>query len=114
MRMNPNIVQVAGGLFLLLLVTLFGLDLLSAVAAEPCPSDAGPDCYPWGAEGPEARRWSYQSKANYLIRGFSQLALMIGTGLFLIFRAGSDRGVSLIEKLLLFGAAAAWASLNLV
>jgi hypothetical protein len=51
-----------------------------------------------GAEGPAAGIWSYQSKSNYLIRGFAQLALIAGAGLFLIRNAGRDKALSRLER----------------
>ena len=113
MRTKPNLLRTVGALFLLMLAAPFALDLVSAVGAEPCPS-AGRDCYPRGAEGPAAGRWSYASKTNYLLRGFSQMALLVGTGLYLILRAGTDRALSLTEKRSAFAAAAAWAGLLLL
>jgi hypothetical protein len=93
---KPNPVQVGGGLLLCAVVALLSAELLNALGAQPCP--AGPGCYPWGAEGPAAGVWSYQSKSHYLIRGFVQLALVAGAGLFLVWRAGSDKAFSGVER----------------
>jgi hypothetical protein len=103
---KPNVVQVAGSLFLIALLTLFSLDLISAVMAQPCPGSA--DCYPWGAEGPAAGRWSYDSKTNYLVRGFAQVGLLAGSGLFLILRLGGDYAFSRRVKLSLVAALGLW------
>ena len=43
---------------------LLVLDLVKAFIAQPCLT--GANCYPWGAEGPAAESWSYQSKKRYL------------------------------------------------
>lgn len=109
---KPNVVQVTGSLFLAALVLPFAADLASAVSAQPCPG--GPNCYPWGAEGPVAGIWSYESKANYLFRGFSQLALLICIGLYLIVRAGTEEGVPRGARPYLLGGSAAWLLLWLV
>ncbi len=93
---KPNPAQVVGGLLLCAVVGLLSAELLNALAAQPCP--AGPNCYPWGAEGPAAGIWSYESKANYLIRGFAQLALIAGAGLFLIWKAGREKALSRLER----------------
>jgi hypothetical protein len=94
---RPNPAQIVGGLLLLLIVALFSMELLHAAGSDACP--AGPNCYPWGAEGPTAGVWSYASKTNYLIRGAAQLVLVLGTGLFLIWRAGRDAPFSRLERL---------------
>jgi hypothetical protein len=94
---RPNPAQIAGGLLLLLIVALLSMELLKAAGSVSCP--AGPDCYPWGAEGPAAGVWSYASKTNYLIRGFAQLVLVLGAGLFLIWRAGRDTPFSRLDRL---------------
>jgi hypothetical protein len=93
---RPNPAQIVGGLLLLLIVALFSMELLHAAGSDACP--AGPNCYPWGAEGPTAGVWSYASKTNYLIRGSAQLALVLGAGLFLIRRAGREAPFSSIER----------------
>ncbi|HYI49311.1 MAG TPA: hypothetical protein VEX35_12690 [Allosphingosinicella sp.] len=93
---KPDPAQVVGGLLLCAVLGLLSAELLNALAASPCPG--GPNCYPWGAEGPVAGIWSYESKSNYLIRGFAQLALIAGAGLFLIWRAGRDRALSRLER----------------
>jgi hypothetical protein len=93
---KPNPAQVVGGLLLCAMLGALSVELLSALAAQPCP--AGPDCYPWGAEGPAAGSWSYDSKSNYLVRGFAQLALVAGAGLVLVWRAGRDRALSRLER----------------
>jgi hypothetical protein len=103
---KPSVVQVAGSLFLIALVALFLLDLISAISAQPCPGSAV--CYPWGAEGPAAGRWSYDSKTNYLIRGFAQVGLLAGSGLFLISRLGSDHALSQTAKLSMVFALGLW------
>lgn len=51
------------------------IDLLHAAGAQPCGRTVSADCYPWGAEGPAAERWSYASKSNYILRGLAMLAL---------------------------------------
>jgi hypothetical protein len=93
---KPNPAQVIGGLLLCTVIGLLSAELLKALAASPCP--AGPGCYPWGAEGPAAGSWSYESKSNYLVRGLAQLALVAGAGLFLIWRAGRDKALSGLER----------------
>jgi hypothetical protein len=101
---RPNPAQIVGGLLLLLVVSLLSAELLRALGSEACPA---PDCYPWGAEGPAAGAWSYASKANYLLRGSAQLALLLAAGLFLVWRAGRDAPLSRPERL---GASAALAA----
>lgn len=93
---KPDPAQVVGALLLCAVLGLLSAELVEALAALPCP--AGPNCYPWGAEGPAAGIWSHQSKSNYLIRGFAQLALIAGAGLFLIRKAGRDRALSRIGR----------------
>ena len=105
---KPNVIQIAGAFFLLVLVALFSVDLVSAVDAEACPSGGRSNCYPWGAEGPVPGTWSYESRTNYLIRGFGQMAVLLGLGLFLIVRAGSEQGLSVAERLCMATAAAVW------
>ena len=89
MRFEVRSTQIAATLILLALAGLLSIDLFTAIGAHPCPGGAG--CYPWGAEGPSAGLWSYASKTNYLIRGFSQLAILLATGLYLIWRAWPER-----------------------
>jgi hypothetical protein len=76
-------------LFVALALTAFGIfisiDLLHAVGAQPCPA---PDCYPWGAEGPAAGHWAYQSKSNYLAAGFAELALPAAASLLILTAGG--------------------------
>jgi hypothetical protein len=105
---KPNVLQITGSFFLLSLLALFSVDLVSAVGADDCSSGASKNCYPWGAEGPVAGVWSYESKRNYLVRGFSQMAVLIGIGLFLLVRAGGEQGLSRMEKLAMAAAAAVW------
>ena len=93
-----QLLQLVAFLLLLVLTAWLSLDLINAVAAQPCP-DGGSACYPWGAEGPAAGRWSYAGKENYLIRGFAQLGLLLGSGGFLIWRAGTDAGLTRIHHL---------------
>ena len=111
---KPNVAQIAGVAFLLLLLTLTSADLFSAVGADACSAGVRPNCYPWGSEGPVAGGWSYESKGNYLIRGFAQVAVLIGLGVSLIARASADRSLSHIEKLCAGGAALFWLLLWLV
>jgi hypothetical protein len=94
---NINPPRIIAGLLLCVVVALLSADLFRAITSEACP--AGPSCYPWGAEGPAAGAWSYQSKENYLIRGIAQLGLILGAGLFLIRRAGTDTPQSERERL---------------
>ena len=54
------------GLFVLFL-TMNLLDLFYAWHAQSCLVDRSSGCYPWGTEGPEAGRWAYASKRNYLV-----------------------------------------------
>jgi hypothetical protein len=51
-------------LLMAVIVTAHLREFLSALGASACPG--GPDCYPWGSEGPEGR-WPYASKQNYLL-----------------------------------------------
>ena len=111
-RWKPNIVQIAGTVFLLGLLWFLSRDLISALAAEPCPGAL--DCYPWGAEGPGAGRWSYASRQNYLIRGFSQLVLLTGTGVYLIRHAGTKRPLSRNARRALLAAMVAVLYLNFI
>ena len=99
-RLKPA--QVVGLLLLCMVITLLSADLLAALAARPCP--AGPDCFPWGAEGPAAGSWSYASKSNYLMRGFAQLGLLASAGAFLIWKAGSDHVLSRAQRAAAFAA----------
>lgn len=111
-RWKPNVVQVAGSIFLLVLLWFLSRDLVSALSAEPCPGDL--DCYPWGPDGPGAERWSYASKTNYLVRGFSQIALLAGAGLYLIRHAGTARPLSRNESRALLAAMLAVSFLNFI
>lgn len=68
------------------LVSLFfllelSLEVVAAVNAETCTefSVAQTSCYPWGAEGPAAGRWSYESKGNYLLANGICLVCFAGT-----------------------------------
>lgn len=81
------------------------LDILSAAAAVPCSSiAAGPDCYPWGTEGPAPGRWSYESKSNYLLRAFAQLGLVAGGGVLIGRRAAREQTLSALERAVCFAA----------
>lgn len=67
---------VYGLLFIGIVLSLFGVfiafDLLGAVGAEACIGDSSrANCYPWGAEGPAAELWRYQSKSIYFISGLA-------------------------------------------
>jgi len=109
---KPYLAPAIGCLLRCPVIILLSADLVNALAAQPCPT--GPDCYPWGAEGPAAGTWSYASKSNYLVRGFGQLALTAGTGLFLIWKAGRNQALSGIERAGMFAALGAAALLTLV
>jgi|GEM_PF-5713802 len=71
---------------LVILATIFGLasiiivlDAFIAMDANSCRMPgAGPDCYPWGAEGPVAGKWSYLSKENYILSRIGFVALTTG------------------------------------
>lgn len=56
---------------------LLSVDLVQALNAESCSTAVSPHCYPWGAEGPAAGLWRYESKANYLLSSFAQLVLIL-------------------------------------
>ena len=57
-----------------LLALIVAADLYVAFEASPCRDvDAGPDCYPWGGEGPAAEYWYYRSKSIYLATGAVQV-----------------------------------------
>jgi hypothetical protein len=99
---NPRPAQLLGGLLLCMIVALLSAELLRALAADACP--AGPSCYPWGAEGPAAGAWSYDSKANYIMRGVAQLALILSAGPFLIWKAGRDSPMSTLQRVASLGA----------
>jgi hypothetical protein len=107
-----NSSQIIGFAILIAVATILSTDLLKAVAAQPCP--AGPDCYPWGAEGPVAGVWSYASKTNYLLRGLAQLGLLIGAAAYLIWRAGRDQNLNLSPHTIIFAALGAAALLQFV
>ena len=79
MGKHLTIVQTIGALVLLAFATLIAVDLWNAAQAQPCPN--GPNCYPWGGEGPVAGTWSYASKTHYLVRGSIQLVLFLPAAL---------------------------------
>ena len=59
---------------LIAFVTL--IDFMTAIGAQACGTPgAGPNCYPWGAEGPVAGDWHYASKENYIFGGAVVVAL---------------------------------------
>ena len=61
-----------------LLSMLVAADFVTALGSQPCGSpDAGPDCYPWGAEGPAAEFALYQSKQAYLVSGAVQIVAAV-------------------------------------
>ena len=97
-----NSLRFAGILLLGAVAVLLSIDLLQAAAAQPCPSRLG--CYPWGAEGPVANRWSYASKTNYLLAGLIQLGLIIGACVLLLWKAGRGRSLTSGERAALFAA----------
>ncbi|MBY6127651.1 hypothetical protein KUW15_02865 [Qipengyuania aquimaris] len=92
--------QLLGAGLLVVLIALLSTDLLSAMAAQACPS--GPDCYPWGAEGPAAGKWSYASKSNYILRGLAQLAALVVPLALLTWRATKKEALSKAERLVSF------------
>ncbi|HTU11711.1 MAG TPA: hypothetical protein VMG08_12535 [Allosphingosinicella sp.] len=111
MRKRLAPVRIVGALLLLAIAGLLSLDLIQALGGQACAPGAGPDCYPWGAEGPAAGRWSYASKTNYLLRGGAQLVLLIAAGTWLILRAGTGRRWSGPARGAVLLAAAAFISL---
>ncbi|GEM_PF-1877044 len=55
---------------------VIAVDGFHALGEQACSiPGAGPNCYPWGAEGPVAGKWSYESKTNYLLTAFSPSAV---------------------------------------
>jgi len=107
-----NSPRLVGILLLGVVAAILSIDLLQAAAAQPRPS--GPDCYPWGAEGPVADRWSYASKTNYLMNGVIQLGLIIGAGVLLLWRTGRGQSLRSGQRAILFAALGAAALLMFV
>jgi hypothetical protein len=58
------VLMAANAIFLALAVAEFAR-ALSAVSCSA--ANSVPGCYPWGAEGPAAGFWAYQSKVHYLV-----------------------------------------------
>ena len=59
------------GIFLSLFGAIILIDLFAALEAQACGrGKSSASCFPWGAEGPGAENWRYQSKSIYLASGF--------------------------------------------
>lgn len=67
---------------------LIAIDFKETFDSLPCHVATNSSCYPWGAEGPVAGIWAYQSKAFYLLDlSIKAIALLIAIILpFLIHR----------------------------
>ena len=91
-----NSAQIVVVLVVCVIAGIVSADLVNAGTVKACPD--GPDCYPWGAEGPSAGLWSYASKTNYLLRGMLQLTLTLGVGFCLFKSFASDQPVSSILR----------------
>jgi hypothetical protein len=89
-------IRILAGFLLACLLSLLLFDLFSAFKSQTCPS--GPFCFPWGAEGPVAGSWSYESKTNYIVRGFAQFILIAGSGFFVILRAGQGHPIPVWQR----------------
>ena len=63
---RPTWIERAIQIVLLLYLLLLGYEFFKALGAHACAEAVTPDCYPWGAEGPAAGEWSYETKAHYL------------------------------------------------
>lgn len=114
MGLKLNAAQVVGILLLLAFVGLLSIEMVSALGAQACSVAVYDGCYPWGAEGPAADRWSYASKTNYLIKGFGQVLLLAAAGSYLVWHAGRDRDLSIAERTILILAVAAFFLLGFV
>ena len=101
MKARQTTALIIVGLVLMVFPAILATDLWNAAFAQPCPG--GPSCYPWGGEGPVAGTWSYASKANYLIRGSIQLALLLGVGAILAFKAAGREPARAFQQLAVVG-----------
>jgi hypothetical protein len=103
---------------LAVLATIFGFasiivlwDVFVAMDAVSCRMPgSGPHCYPWGAEGPVAGKWSYLSKENYILGRIGFVVLTTGAiGALIVGRRTKSavaRGVACV--FLLLAAAVFW------
>ena len=92
-----NSVQIVCCLLLCVAAGFLAVDLFAALNAQPCPAGSG--CYPWGAEGPFAGRWSYASKANYIVSDAVQLGLVAFAAVTLVWKTVAGRGVSSVQRI---------------
>jgi hypothetical protein len=63
---RPIWIEIAIQAVLGLLALLSAYEFINALGAQSCVGGATPGCYPWGAEGPVAGLWNYETKAHYL------------------------------------------------
>lgn len=67
------------------IAAMHGWAAIHGLQAPACPGS--PDCYPWDAEGPTAGVWRYESKENYALVCFAQMAIIIVLGLLIVWHA---------------------------
>jgi hypothetical protein len=79
---RPHWIEIAIQVVLGVFVLLNGYDFINALSAQSCVGGATPGCYPWGAEGPAAGLWNYETKQRYLAStaaGFLITAIALAT-----------------------------------
>lgn len=70
-------------------------DLVTAFDAQPCPG-GGPNCYPWGAEGPVAGLWHYATKDRYLYSEMVSVQIVLICIVIPFFTGNRWQGLGLI------------------
>ena len=81
---------------------LVAFDLVLALGAQPCGSAAsGPNCYPWGAEGPTAGSLRYQSKAAYFMSGIVQSTLPLIATVGIVWKRRNEQPLTQLHRVLL-------------
>ena len=94
-------------LFMLAIVLSFfgavvAIDLVSALGAQSCSSAAaGPNCYPWGTEGPTAGSWRYQGKATYFMSGIVLSTFPLIAMMSMVWKRRDEQPLSRIHRVLL-------------
>ena len=63
---RPSWIEIAIQVGLALFALMNAYEFIRALAAQSCAEAVTPGCYPWGAEGPAAGLWNYETQANYL------------------------------------------------
>jgi hypothetical protein len=82
---RPHWIEIAIQVVVVLFAVMNGYEFLNALGANSCVEAVTPGCYPWGAEGPVAGLWNYETKTHYLastVVGFLVTVIAIAVPFF--------------------------------